>query len=301
MMSDLSTVFSFSGLFLIIFPLSNIQIQSFVFVMAKEEDHYLAYLEDMYEDRKGQKKVRVRWFHHNQEVKGVIPLRNPHPKEVFITPYAQVISAECVDGPAIVLTPEHYEKCLAAFPHAFLSRVHLCFRQFRSHRVKPFDLSKLRGYFDQAILSCLDLNLPQKSNSDCYGPTAEEDEELSLGDNGKQGAKRTRSCRGRQRFVNDRSCQRIPRRGGPMMMYGSPHVNLKYDLSSRRLLSQKHVECHPWPPSLFKVDEKIELLCQDSGIRGCWFRCTVLRICRKQMKVRYVDVQDEDGCGNLEV
>lgn len=269
--------------------------------MAKEEDHYLAYLEDMYEDRKGQKKVRVRWFHHNQEVKGVIPLRNPHPKEVFITPYAQVISAECVDGPAIVLTPEHYEKCLAAFPHAFLSRVHLCFRQFRSHRVKPFDLSKLRGYFDQAILSCLDLNPLQKPNSDCYGPTAEEDEELSPGDNVKQGAKRTRSCRGRQRFVNDRSCARIPRRGSQMMMYESPHMNLKYDLLSRRLLSQKHVEPHPWPNPLFKVDEKIELLCQDSGIRGCWFRCTVLRICRKQMKVRYVDVQDEDGCGNLEV
>lgn len=279
---------------------TTIVIQSFVFVMAKEEDHYLAYLEDMYEDRKGQKKVRVRWFHHNQEVKGVIPLRNPHPKEVFITPYAQVISAECVDGPAIVLTPEHYEKCLAAFPHAFLSRVHLCFRQFRSHRVKPFDLSKLRGYFDQAILSCLDLNPLQKPNSDCYGPTAEEDEELSPGDNVKQGAKRTRSCRGRQRFVNDRSCARIPRRGSQMMMYESPHMNLKYDLLSRRLLSQKHVEPHPWPNPLFKVDEKIELLCQDSGIRGCWFRCTVLRICRKQMKVRYVDVQDEDGCGNLE-
>ncbi|KAJ9672364.1 hypothetical protein PVL29_025831 [Vitis rotundifolia] len=279
---------------------TTIVIQSFVFVMAKEEDHYLAYLEDMYEDRKGQKKVRVRWFHHNQEVKGVIPLQNPHPKEVFITPCAQVISAECVDGPAIVLTPEHYEKCLAAFPHAFLSRVHLCFRQFRSHRVKPFDLSKLRGYFDQAILSCLDLNPLQKPNSDCYAPTAEEDEELSPGDNVKQGAKRTRSCRGRQRFVNDRSFARIPRRGSQMMMYESPRMNLKYDLSSRRLLSQKHVEPHPWPTPLFKVDEKIELLCQDSGIRGCWFRCTVLRICRKQMKVRYVDVQDEDGCGNLE-
>lgn len=269
--------------------------------MAKEEDHYLAYLEDMYEDRKGQKKVRVRWFHHNQEVKGVIPIRNPHPKEVFITPYAQVISAECVDGPAIVLTPEHYEKCLAAFPHAFLSRVHLCFRQFRSHRVKPFDLSKLRGYFDQAILSCLDLNPPQKSYSDCYGPTAEDDEELSPGHNVKQGAKRTRSCRGRQRFVNERSCGRIPRQGCQMMMYESPHTNLKYDLSSQRLLSQKHVEPHPWPTPLFKVDEKIELLCQDSGIRGCWFRCTILRICRKQLKVRYVDVQDEDGCGYLEV
>ena len=68
--------------------------------MAKGENHYLAYLEDMYKGKRGQKKVKVRWFHHNHEVKGIIPIRNPHPKEVFITPYAQVISAECVGGPA---------------------------------------------------------------------------------------------------------------------------------------------------------------------------------------------------------
>ena len=81
-----------------------------VHVMAKGENQNLAYLEDMYEDKKGQKTVKVRWFHHNLEVKGVISLRNPHPKEVFMTPYAQVISGKCVDGLATHQTREHYEK-----------------------------------------------------------------------------------------------------------------------------------------------------------------------------------------------
>lgn len=269
--------------------------------MAKGENHYLAYLEDMYEDKRGQKKVKVRWFHHNQEVKGIIPIRNPHPKEVFITPYAQVISAECVDGPATVLTREHYEKCLASFPHALLARIHLCYRQFRGNRVKPFDLTKLRGYFDQPILSCLGPDPFPRPESICHGLTGEEAEQLSPGDNIKLGAKRTRSGRACPRFVADHSGVRNAGRVRQMVTY-EPYVNLDYGLSgSRRLLSLKHVECHPWYTPLFKVDEKIELLCQDSGIRGCWFRCTVLQASRKQLKVQYTDVQDEDGCGNLEV
>ncbi|KAE8704306.1 hypothetical protein F3Y22_tig00110458pilonHSYRG00467 [Hibiscus syriacus] len=109
-----------------------IAVQSFVFVMAKGENRYLSYLEDMYEDKRGQKKVKVRWFHHTKEVKGVIPVMNPHPKEVFITPYSQVISAECVDGLASVLTREHYEKCTAVFPDALLARAHVCSRHLSS-------------------------------------------------------------------------------------------------------------------------------------------------------------------------
>ncbi|KAF3453327.1 hypothetical protein FNV43_RR03767 [Rhamnella rubrinervis] len=270
----------------------TISIQSFVFVMAKGENHYLAYLEDMYEDKRGQKKVKVRWFHYNQEVKGVIPLRNPHSKEVFITPYAQVISAECVDGPATVLTREHYDKCLTVFPHALLAKVHLCHRQFRSNRVKPFDLSKLRGYFDQPILACLDpsfLPKPEFVNNSLIG---EEDDELGPSENVKLGAKRTR---------NGADCSRVRSHAGDgqMMTYG-PYKNLKCDFSGGRLFSLKHVGCQPWFTPLFKVEEKIELLCQDSGIRGCWFRCTVLQVSRKQIKVQYADVQDEEGSGNLE-
>ncbi|KAK4439712.1 protein AGENET DOMAIN (AGD)-CONTAINING P1 [Sesamum alatum] len=246
----------------------SIAVQSFVFVMAEKENRYIAYLEDMYEDRKCQKKVKVRWFHHNKEVKGVVSLRNPHPKEVFITPYIQVISAECVDGPAIVLTHEHYEKCLAVFPHDLLGGVHFCFRQFKSNRIKPFKLSKLRGYFDQPIFSC-------------FSPDFFEEEEFSCEDDVKVGAKRNRNFR--------------------------EHHKLTYDLSYKKhcLLSRepnfvKHDEGHLRHTPVFAINEKVEFLCQDSGIRGCWFRCTVLEVSRRQMKILYDDVKDEETCTNLE-
>ncbi|XVF33882.1 hypothetical protein REPUB_Repub18cG0009600 [Reevesia pubescens] len=267
---------------------TTISVQSFVFVMAKGENHYLAYLEDMYEDNRGQKKIKVRWFHHTNEVKGVIPVKNHHWKEVFITPYSQVISAECIDGLASVLTCEHYEKCSAVFPDALLARVHVCSRQFRSNKVKPFNLSKLRGYFDQPILSCLNSSLFSLPDSMSNGLNEEQEEDLSPNENFKIGNKRTRTNRSSQRFVTDHSGNSIS--GSHLMTYETSYKKIKYALS----------ENQHWYGSIFKVDEKIELLCQDSGIRGCWFRCTVLQVSRKQMKVQYEDLQDEDGYGNLE-
>lgn len=235
--------------------------------MAEEENRYLAYLEDLYEDRKGQKKVKVRWFHHNREVKGVVSVRNHHPKEVFITPYAQVISVECVDGPAIVLTREHYEKCIAVLPQDLLPRLHLCFRQFKGNRVKPFKLSRLCGYFDQPIFSCMD---PDLFDHDDFSPQ----------DNVKVGTKRTRSSRGNE-----------------AMPYNSSGRKLKYGMR-RSLIRSKYP---PLGTSLYKINEKIELLCQDSGIRGCWFRCTILQISQKQIHVQYDDLENEDGSEKLEV
>lgn len=276
---------------------TTIAIQSFVFVMAKGQNHYLAYLEDMYEDKRGQKKVKVRWFHHSEEVKGVVPLRNAHPQEVFITPYSQVISAECVDGPAIVLTREHYEECFAAFPDALSTRIHLCFRQFRSKKVKPFDLSKLRGYFDQPILSCLNSKAFLGAERIACGLT-EEDEVLNPSENIKLGAKRTRSSSVSEAFVTDHLGVGVS--GSQIMAFDSSYLNLRYGLSGKTLLPLKCVDSHQWYSHLFKVDQKIELLCQDSGIRGCWFRCTVLQVSRKQIKIQYDDVQDEDEYGNLE-
>lgn len=275
------------------------QAQSFVFVMAKEGNRYVAYLEDMYEDKKGVKKVKVRWFHHSQEVKGIVRLRNAHPKEVYITPYTQVISVECVDGPAIVLTREHFEKCLEGFPDGLLGKLHLCCRQFRSNKIKPFDLSKLRGYFNQPVISFLESETFLNSDSVCRGVMGNRFKMFGPGDRVAKGTKRTRNYGDRENLLTSytgvegfdkRKCTRAP-----FVKSGNS------DTFNKRLLSFNNGESQRLHIQLFRVDDKVELLCQDSGIRGCWFTCTVLELSRKQMKLQYRDLEDQDGYGNLEV
>lgn len=264
----------------------DFQVQSFVFVMSKGEDRYVAYLEDMYEDKRGLKKVKVRWFHYTKEVKGAVALKNPNPKEVFITPHSQVISAECVDGPATVLTREHYEECVASFPNSLLAKVYMCYRQLRNSKVKPFDLSKLRGYLDQPIMSCL--SSMEAGPADC-AMNIEKDEECSEGENVMVGAER--SMKKRAGIMSDHL----------LTTYESSCKRLKLNASGKRFPSPTDVQKHPCYNGVVKADAKIEFLCQDSGIRGCWFRCTVLEVSRKLVKLQYDDIEDEDGYGNLEV
>ncbi|KAG2688606.1 hypothetical protein I3760_09G104500 [Carya illinoinensis] len=275
---------------------TTIAVHSFVYIMAEEGSQYLGYLEDMYEDKKGLKKVKVRWFHHYKEVERVIPQLDSHPREVFITPHVQVISAECVDGPATVLTPKHYEKCVATGAPSSSPGIHICFRQFKNNKIKPFTLPKLSGYSNQAILSSIDGLLVTKQKVKCHKLNMEDEEEFAQDDPLRVGTKRKRSYKGYQGVeIGSGIGHSFPRNQLTECEPKLPKLKLRF---SRRTTGIKIFE--PKCPVSFKVDDKIELLCQDSGICGCWFRCKVLRASQKHLKVQYDDVQDADGCGNLE-
>ena len=52
------------------------------------------------------------------------------------------------------LTPKHYKKCLVVVTHTLSSGIHLCSRQFKNNKVKPFILTKLHGYPKLKSLLC---------------------------------------------------------------------------------------------------------------------------------------------------
>ncbi|WVY94161.1 hypothetical protein V8G54_033249 [Vigna mungo] len=264
--------------------------------MAEEESHYLGYLEDMYEDKKRQKKVKVRWFHHGQEVKQVIPQLILQEGEVFITPHVQVISAECVNGPATVLTPKHYEKYLAAVPHTSLSEIHTCFRQFKNNRLKPFTLTKLRGYSSQPVLSCLNSPILSKRKAKFEKSHTDDDENFTQDDPLRSSNKRIRSSKDHI-FEKGFSGLQVSVPANEMTKCGLKYPSLKLKLS-RKTVGIKVIG--PKPKLSFQVGAKIEVLCQDSGIRGCWFRCKILSMSPRLLKVQYDDLLDIDGAQKLE-
>ncbi|XP_074344853.1 uncharacterized protein LOC141683942 [Apium graveolens] len=53
-------------------------------------------------------------------------------------------------------------------------------------------------------------------------------------------------------------------------------------------------------PASFRVGEKIEILCQDSRMRGCWFVCKIVNVLKNKFKVQYNDVDNVEGSGKLE-
>ncbi|XP_011625127.1 uncharacterized protein LOC18438745 isoform X2 [Amborella trichopoda] len=273
-----------------------ITIHSFVLVMSVEGDHHLAYIEDMYEDKKGRKKVKARWFHQNQEVAGMISPPQPHLYEVFITPHSQVLSAECVDGLVPVLTPKHYDQCLAALPPTFSGRTHLCSRQFGNGSVKPFDVSKLHGYYNQKILSCIDLYTISKYELTCKSPIPYGEEEAG---HIKVGPRKSRSSRGRQKGLPEQTQVEVLDTVNGLIGVEPVDQCSRFGRHEEPF-GVKQIGQETWASQLFKTKDKIEVLCQDSGIRGCWFRCTVLEVSRKQLKVCYDDLLSEDESGNLE-
>ncbi|KAH9304381.1 hypothetical protein KI387_008785, partial [Taxus chinensis] len=132
-------------------------VKNYFRVMAEEKIHHTTYLEDMYEHKKDQKKIRVRWFHQTNEVVRTIPPPLAHETELFIAPFPQVLIIECVDGQATILTLEHYEKCFEKFPYELLAQIYVCFRQFDNEGIKSFNLNEVQGYCHQKILKSIDL------------------------------------------------------------------------------------------------------------------------------------------------
>ncbi|XP_073029473.1 uncharacterized protein [Primulina eburnea] len=272
---------------------TKIPVHSFVWVMGKGEKDLLGYIEDMYEDPQGEKMVKVRWLNFQEEINFPIPCLNSNGREVFMTPIEQEISAECIDGLAAVLTPNHFEKCLALLPQSISFGCFFCHREIINKIMKPFSLSKLRGYSTQPILYTLECFARQCKKSK---KSTQELEVSAPEETGRHGSKSNKSGSSNQTIGNQTSSV-LDNQGKKCETSGQ---RMKTKLSSKRPMDNNLVVSEPLVPVPSKVDKNIELLCQDSGMRGCWFRCKILRSTKKCLRVQYLDVDDVDGAGKLE-
>lgn len=298
---------------------TTITVYSFAFIMGEEGYEHIGYLEDLYEDYRRQKMVKVRWLHRSEEVSCIsIP-----PHEVLMTPDVQVVSAECIDGLATVLSPKHYAQCLAIVSQDFSDGIYMCSKQIKNNKkVTSFPLCKLRGYSNQTIFSNLYPPIPNNNNIDnskmgqtslSSSSTHEEEEEEEGGGGGGEEQKQEQEHEEQEQEEQEQEQEQEQEEEEeeeeeempsfiPTSVTGNEVVEETEPKLTQVLVSSMNVTdgCEPEHAPCFGVGEDIEVLSEDSGLRGCWFRCKILRASKKHLKVVYLDLEPAAGPGNVE-
>lgn len=274
-----------------------------MYVLAEEDKRLVAYLEDMYEDSRGNKMVVVRWFHKIDEV-GILLPHNFNDREIFFSLCLQDLSIECIDGLATVLSPQHFEKFQNAVAHSQLQPF-ICDKQFENDDVKPFDITQVKGYWKQEIIRYLFTLTSSKDVSNSQQPCDGQRAEKNFTDVVEIRPKK-RHCQSKDddacEHINrkdsmDASCRdvRISSRSSNDFQSGTGLGNLA-GVGSAAQKSQKEADQNS---QYLKVGANVEVLSQDSGIRGCWHRALVIKKHKDKVKVRYSDVQDAADEANL--
>ncbi|KAL2347572.1 hypothetical protein Fmac_001572 [Flemingia macrophylla] len=270
----------------------QISVHDFVFVLAEEDKRLVAYLEDLYEDSRGNKMVVVRWFHKIDEVGIALP-HSFSGREVFFSLYLQDLSIECIDGLAFVLSPQHYEKFQNEARRTHLEPF-VCNHQFDNDELKTFDITQIKGYWKQEILRYMFTQLDSKSS----GSSGQSDDGLELDENHQS----TTSIRPKKRLrvtkddtkdavdltalklenlKNSKNNTKINTGNNPVKLVG--HTNMT---TIKEEGTNEYASLH------LVVGSQIEVLSLDSGMRGCWFRGSVIKKHKDKVKVQYQDVQD---------
>ncbi|KAL6520467.1 hypothetical protein OROHE_017055 [Orobanche hederae] len=256
---------------------TNIPVYSFIWILTEEKRSYLGYVEDLYEDQQRGKMVKVRPFLFREDIEGLIPKLNPMCREVFITSVEKVMRAEHVDGLAAVVSPSHFDKCSEFLPQILSFKCFVCRREFKDDKVNAFGVSKLRGYSAQPILSALKSLNHKPSDNNGINLTATE---ISM---------RSRSLGAGEKFDGHKTLAKEEK----IVKCETTRWGLKRKLKNEGLVENKLDVQEPG-------SENIEILSQDSGMRGCWFRCRILCSSQKLLKVQYYDVTDVDITEKLE-
>ncbi|KAF8378463.1 hypothetical protein HHK36_029803 [Tetracentron sinense] len=278
----------------------KLSVHDFIYVRAEENKRLVAYLDDLYEDSRGNKMVVVRWFHKIDEVGNVLPHKF-NDREIFFSLCLQDLSIECIDGLATVLSTQHFEKFMNETVHTLLEPF-VCHRQVDNDDVKPFDITQVQGYWKQKILRYM---YTTSRPRDHLKPDLADDDYDAIKTRPK---KRHRGSNGGDVFRKHNKKRIGETVGGDIQKFGKGLVvgntgadmcNLKGCLSAATLSRKENFKQSPHQH--LAVGSHVEVLSQDSGIRGCWFRATILKRHKDKVKVRYEDIRDaEDEANNLE-
>ncbi|KAE8100746.1 hypothetical protein FH972_018609 [Carpinus fangiana] len=275
----------------------KISVNDFVHVLAEEDKRLAAHLEDMYEDSRGNKMVVVRWFHKIDEVGIVLP-HNFNDREIFFSLCLQDLSIECIDGLATVLSPQHFEKFLNEAKHTRLEPF-VCYKLFENDDVKPFDITQVKGYWKQEILIYMYTLSPSNAHGNSQhfdGLKAEENVNDTIGIRPKK-----RLCRSKEDEVNLQYTKEIEPmhatledvqnlcNSGIDRKCGAEFCSIRGG-GSATILSKGDVKQNPL--QYLTVGSQVEVLSQDSGIRGCWFRALIIKKHKDKVKVQYKDILD---------
>ncbi|XP_062111161.1 uncharacterized protein LOC133822738 isoform X2 [Humulus lupulus] len=270
----------------------RISVHDFVYVLAEEDKRLVAYLEDMYEESRGNKMVVVRWYHKIDEV-GIILPHNYNDREIFFSLCLQDLNIECIDGLATVLSPLHYEKFLNEARHTQLEPF-VCRKQFENDDVKPFDITQVKGYWKQDILRYM-YSVSSKDNE-----VSQQSNDLLEENTYAVGVRpRKRQCT-EKRELYGAVCV-------DSQNLNKTVIDLKCGNETCGMVGGRSVSNLPKKVTkdnssqFYEVGSNVEVLSQDSGIRGCWFRASIIKKHKDKVKVRYLDIQDAaDEANKLE-
>ncbi|KAG6534069.1 hypothetical protein ZIOFF_007950 [Zingiber officinale] len=269
----------------------TISVHDFIFVMVEENKRRVGYVDDLYEDSRSNKNmVVVRWFHEVDELGIVLP-PDANDREIFFSLCLQDFSVECIDGLAAVLSPQHFEQFQNEARHTSW-RPFMCHRQIDNDDIKPFNITQLQGYWSQEIVRSMSFTSPFKLRIKRSRPNSSFSEHKSS-DVSVSGSKRKHLSQAES--GHDAETSSVDKTRPVCSKSGRNPANTL----SESALPTKELSEHKFQQQ-FHAGTHVEILSQDSGIRGCWFRCVIIKRHRDKVKVRYQDIQDPDESGNLE-
>ncbi|KAL3510814.1 hypothetical protein ACH5RR_030215 [Cinchona calisaya] len=272
----------------------EIAVHDFVYVLAEEGKRLVAHLDDMYEDTKGNKMVVVQWFHKIDEVGIVLP-QHYRDREIFFSLCLQDLSIECIDGLTTVLSPEHYELFLNEAKHTQLEPF-VCHRQYDNDEIKPFDVTQIKGYWKQDLQKYMSTYSSMKHHPADAGLEEERNHADDAGSRAKKRLRRSGEC---DTYLQPPS-RKVDTDASLQNCNGSL-ISSKIGLKELPAASFDKVAPEQKNSQHLSIGSQVEVLSQDSGIRGCWFRAFIVKNHKEKVKVRYQDIVDaSDEAKNLE-